>query len=189
MRPARPPSGAFISVIVGVHGRDGARDALALGRTLASHGTSIAAAHVFFIDSAAPLWTSREEQAPQWERALARLRTALGVGPEAEMLGVSATSIGEGLHDLAVEQEADLIVVGACERGGLKRLAIGDDTRSVLIQAPVPVAVAPAGYARHPGPVRVIGVVGDGHPESDQPWPSPSASPLRLVPTSPASVR
>ena len=139
----------FASVIVGIDARERSRDALALARQLASDSARVAPAHVVFIDPSAPLWGPRTEQTAQWERRLNRLRTCLAFDPDTEILCTSALSVGEGLQDLAVARQADLIVVGACARGRFRRLAIGDDTRSVLEQARVPVAVAPLGYSEH----------------------------------------
>ena len=50
-------------------------------------------------------------------------------GVEAELITVTASTPGRGLHEQAEAQGADLIVVGSCSRGLLGRAMLGDDTR------------------------------------------------------------
>jgi nucleotide-binding universal stress UspA family protein len=74
--------------------------------------------------------------------------------------------VGRGLHELAAESRADLLVVGVTGHGQLGRLLIGDDTRATLDRAPCPVAIAPAGYSLGTQTIRNVGVAYDGSPES-----------------------
>lgn len=156
----------FGGAIVGIDGRGGGEDALALAKQLVRSDGTVALAHVLFVDPTAPLVGSKAEYSGQQERALKRLRLPDGSSPDAQVLPVQARSVGEGLHALALNHDADLIAVGACARGPVGRLVIGDDTRSVLEQATCPVAVAPVGYARRAKALREIGVAYDGSPES-----------------------
>jgi Universal stress protein family len=54
-----------------------------------------------------------------------------------------AASVGHGLHDVAEDRTADLIVAGGCHRSAIGRVLIGDDARSVVQHAPCAVAIAP----------------------------------------------
>ncbi len=89
---------------------------------------------------------------------------------------------------LAAEADADVVVVGAHQRQGLKRLAHGSVSRGVLRHAPVsvicvPVPVALAhGVAQHPRVQRVL-VATDLSPSGDQaiPWAYATVAPGGVV--------
>jgi nucleotide-binding universal stress UspA family protein len=60
--------------------------------------------------------------------ALARaLAAAAGGARVSEVRVPDGESVGRGLHDAAVEQGADLIVIGSSTRGLLGRILAGDD--------------------------------------------------------------
>jgi nucleotide-binding universal stress UspA family protein len=84
----------------------------------------------------------------------------------AQLVRIAAASTGEGLHRLAEEHAADLIVVGSSSRGRLGRAMIGSDTRDSLNGASCAVAIAPLGYAALKRHLATIGVAYDGSPES-----------------------
>ena len=159
----------FDDVLVGVDGRPGGRDAIALASRLRSpdgrltlahvHGGQLAAAHAI---SPGVVATDREARETLLERELAAADLATG----AELIGIEALSPGRALHQQAEEQGADLIVVGSCGRGVLGRAMLGDDTRAALNGSPCAVAIARLGYAEHPTPFAKIGVGYDGSPES-----------------------
>lgn len=132
-------------ILVGVDGAEGGRDALALARDLRGAAGSIVAAHV---DTAA-----RADA----ERLLRGERTAAGV-ESAELAVSGADSVGAGLHELAVDVGADLVVVGTSRRHGLARFLVGDDARATIREAGSPVAVAPRGYGGATHAIRTIGV-------------------------------
>ncbi|MFI6519599.1 universal stress protein [Spirillospora sp. NPDC050679] len=54
---------------------------------------------------------------------------------------------GRGLIEVAKQTEADLIVVGSAPRGRRDRIAIGSTADQLLHGSPVPVMLAPRGYA------------------------------------------
>jgi nucleotide-binding universal stress UspA family protein len=91
-------------------------------------------------------------------------RRAAGV--RAELIEISESSVGRGLHSLAEDLEADLLVVGSCSHGLAGRTLVGDDTRASLNGASCAVAVAPRGYASHPQALAVVGVGCDFSGES-----------------------
>jgi nucleotide-binding universal stress UspA family protein len=157
----------FKNVLVGVDGRPNGRDAVALATRLLADGGRLTLVHVH---SEAP-HTARDSvpgragEAEQASLALLRgERDATEV--EAELLAFHAGSPGQGLHLLAEQRKADLIVVGSCSRSGFGRAMLGDDTRAALNGAPCAVAVAVRGYFEHPLPIATIGVGYDGSPES-----------------------
>jgi nucleotide-binding universal stress UspA family protein len=78
------------------------------------------------------------------------------------------TSPADGLLQIAEQQKAELIVVGASHRSGLSRLrrrGVGDQ---LLTKSPVPVAIAPRGYADAEHSLGLITCAFDGSPESHQ---------------------
>ena len=93
--------------------------------------------------------------------------SAKTAGVSAEFTGIFAPSVGSGLHQLAADTGADLLVVGSCSRRPIARLLRGDDTRGTLSGAAYPVGVAPPGYAERSRPLNTIGVAYDGSPESE----------------------
>jgi len=125
----------FRKIIVAVDGQDGGLDAGALARTLAPPTAEIVVARVVPKDD----------------------------GPEG-VADAGGDDAG-GLHRLADEQLADLIVVGSHHRGGTGRVWSADRTRATLRDAPCAVAVAPRGFADDArGTIRSIGV---GYDESE----------------------
>lgn len=157
----------FNNVLVGVDGRLGGRDAIALASRLIDPNGKLTLAHVH----SGPLHPShavtpgllREEREAS-AKLLEQERAAGEV--TAELVSVVAMSAGRGLHQQAEEQHADLLVVGSCGRGVLGRAMLGDDTRSALNGAPCAIAIASLGYAEHPTPLGKIGVGYNGSPES-----------------------
>jgi nucleotide-binding universal stress UspA family protein len=81
---------------------------------------------------------------------------------------VSNRSPAAGLHDLAAEQNAALIVVGSSHRSGLGRVLAGTVAESVLAGSPVPVAIAPRGLAGSEDSIRIVGCGFDGSPEAHE---------------------
>lgn len=154
----------FRHVLVGVDGTDGGRSAIALADLLCDVGGRMTLAHV--VPGQAPV---HRGALPGWadERCrvlLERERAATGV--TARLAGVYAPSVGRGLHRLAEQHEAELVVVGSCRRGPLGRVLVGDDARGTVTGAPCPVAVAPHGYGEQRHLIGVVGVAYDGSEES-----------------------
>ena len=99
--------------------------------------------------------------------ALARvLADAAGSARISEVRVPDGESVGRGLHDAAVEQGADLIVIGSSSRGLLGRILAGDDVTTTLRCAPCAVAVAPRGFTASAGGLQRIGVGYDGSPQA-----------------------
>ena len=88
-------------------------------------------------------------------------------GTEREMRIVAGRSPAAVLQQPAIETDAGLIVVGSSERSGLGKVLAGSVAEALLSGAPVPVAVAPGGYASATRPpLGVIGCAFDGSAEA-----------------------
>ncbi|MGN6170729.1 MAG: universal stress protein [Solirubrobacteraceae bacterium] len=158
----------FENVIVGIDGREGGRDAQVVARMLCGEGGRITLAYVYSLEPRAWRGTTPEYDAAQHqqgEELLAKTRDDAGVQAQRRVVG--SPSVGRGLHELAEEIEADLIVVGSSGRGLFGRVFVGDDTRAALNGAPCAIAIAPVGYGQRPPVIREVGVGYDGSPESE----------------------
>jgi nucleotide-binding universal stress UspA family protein len=158
----------FDQIMVGVDGRAGGHDGVALAVQLAADGAHLALAHVYGAGlmpgrGAALLLASEREQALallERERARASLQAELALCAE--------HSVGLGLRQLATSHGSDLLVVGRRHHGLFGRAFHSDDTSTALNGTPCPIAVAPPGYAERAGPPLRIGVGYDGSPESEE---------------------
>jgi nucleotide-binding universal stress UspA family protein len=152
----------FENIVVGVDGREGGRDAVALARLLAAPGGELTLAYVVAPDS------HGAGGAPEESDAQALLEAVRGeTGIEAQLRWYGSSSVGRGLHELCEVLGADLLVVGSSRRGLLGRVLIADDTSAALNGAPCPIAIAPSNYSQQPRTTREIGVGYDGSPESE----------------------
>jgi nucleotide-binding universal stress UspA family protein len=158
----------FKQIVVGVDGRDGGRDAVALAKLLVAAGGELTLAHVIPGDRHAYRSAGAAYEASEAERAevlLEAVRKETGV--EAHLRWRGSSSVGRGLHELCELIGADLVAVGSSRRGLLGRVLIGDDTSAALNGAPCSIAIAPTNYSQHPGAIHEIGVGYDGSPESE----------------------
>jgi nucleotide-binding universal stress UspA family protein len=155
----------FSNLLVGVDGRQAGRDAIELARRLAGPEARLTLAHVYSsfpgrgASEALAIEREESEQLLKRERARASLDARLAVRGD--------RPVGQGLHELAQQLQADVLVVGSSRRALLGRVLLGDDTCASLDGAPCAVAVAPAGYAVGLRPMREIGVGYNGSPESE----------------------
>ena len=78
----------------------------------------------------------------------------------------SASSAAAGLHAIAVEEGARLVVLGSSSRSGLGRVLPGGTGERLLSGSPVAVAVAPRGYAERQHSTDTVGCGFDGSPTS-----------------------
>jgi nucleotide-binding universal stress UspA family protein len=91
--------------------------------------------------------TSQASQA--LERVIGRLPADLDIA----VVVHQSTSIPAGLMELAVDHQADVVVVGSSSSGLLGRVTLGSVTERLVHTAAVPVAIAPRGYPLGPDPV------------------------------------
>lgn len=158
----------FKNVVVGVDGGEGGRDATALARILRAENGKVTLAYIYHGDPQVWRGSSPSYDAAEEERARALLEQAREeAGLEAHLSWHGSPTVGRGLHELAEAIGADLLVIGSSRRGLFGRVLIADDTRAALNGASCAVAIAPAGYSRHPVAMREIGVGYDGSPESE----------------------
>lgn len=155
----------FKNVIVGVDGRSGGRDAVALGRQLLDPQGKLTLVHVHLETTAVIVHEFDSTAQEEAQRLLESEREA--AGGVAEVAGIGGTSVAVGLHRYAEEHGADLLIVGTCRRGVVGRVLAGDDTRASLQCAPCAVAIAPRGYAEVSTPIEIIGVGYDASAESE----------------------
>ncbi len=154
----------FENVLVGVDGKAGGRDAIALARQLSAADAKLTLVHV----NSGELNPLDDAQREEREKSVALLeQERAATGATAELQSVAALHAGAGLHHQAERQQADLLVVGSSSRGAFGRAMLGDHTRDALNGAPCAVAVAARGYAEKPDPIQVIGVAYNDSPESD----------------------
>jgi nucleotide-binding universal stress UspA family protein len=158
----------FNTIVVGIDGREGGRDALALGERLRGlFGGELVAVHAYPYD----FFVSRGAT-PDFETVLHGNAQQL-IADELERAGITAHTMalpdgspGRALHMAAKWHESDLIVVGSDHRGPIGRVLAGGVTAGTLHGARCPVVVAPRRYAEDGGDIQTIGVGYDGSPES-----------------------
>ena len=169
-RPASERAVGVAPLIVGVDGSERSRDALALAVQLAEPGQGVLLAHVHPYGALSDLLSGDDYARLVREVAESTLSAAnetLPPATERVMQLVSNRSPAAGLHDLAAEKDAALIVVGSSHRSGLGRVLAGSVAESVLAGSPVPVAIAPRGLAGSEDSIRIVGCGFDGSPEAD----------------------
>jgi nucleotide-binding universal stress UspA family protein len=155
----------YRKIIVGHDLHSGGEDALAFGREITrATGAQLVVAGVF-PTGALPhgfeeTWVMEEERVA---REIQRIADAAG----AEAEGFPSSSPAAGLHGLAEEIDADLVVVGSSRHSKLGRILAGDVGLGLLHGAPCTVAIAPRGYAEQPHKELATIVVGlDGSHEA-----------------------
>jgi nucleotide-binding universal stress UspA family protein len=154
----------YANVVAGIDGLGGGVDAAALAQDLAPRATRLTLVHVELL---AVLRSGGSNEPYGLERSTdPSPQDASSYTPDTEMINVRAASVGGGLHDVAQDRGADLIVIGSCHRSAVGRVLIGDDTRSVLHRAPCTVAVAPGGYADGSRRTETIALAYDGSAQS-----------------------
>jgi nucleotide-binding universal stress UspA family protein len=159
----------FNTVLVGVDGSQGGRDAVALARQLTATSGKLTLAHVYPYHGDPPVRGYDDDEAAQIIRARELLHGASEeLEIDAQLRWTSAKSPGSGLHALAEMVNADLLVVGSTQRGPLGRVLVGDDTRAALHGTPCAVAIAPSGYDNQSSSIRTIGVGYDGSADSER---------------------
>jgi nucleotide-binding universal stress UspA family protein len=157
----------FNNTLVGVDGRAGGRDGIALASCLTSPDGTLTLAHIHPGRLRPSHAISPELIRGESEAAHILLgRERDGAGVQAQLISIEALSPGRGLHEQAEHEGADLLVVGSCSHGALGRATLGDDTRAALNGAPCAVAIAPAGYAEQPAPPARIGIAYNSTPEA-----------------------
>jgi nucleotide-binding universal stress UspA family protein len=161
-------------IVIGFDGTDSGEDALALGMLLA-RATRAVPVVVVVHPQEYPIGVGRvdaEWVAYMHERAtelLGRARRLVGEDAGAEFREVSAPSESRGLHELAEQEQAELVVVGSSHRGPLGRTYPGSTGDRLLQGSACTVAVAPRGLREQPpAGLGRIAVAFLGTPEAHQ---------------------
>lgn len=156
----------FTKIIAAHDLHHGGQDAVALGKQIAdATGAKLVVAGVFPIAvqpfAFEPEWYDDDEE----QLAKAIQKAADEAGAEAEAFPSSTPA--RGLHDLADEIGADLVIVGSSKHSKLGEILAGNVALTLLHGSPCPVALAPRGY--HEAAAKLSGVVVgiNGTQESD----------------------
>lgn len=163
-------NGTYRTIVVGFAGSDQARDALAFAGALsAGTGAMVVAACVLELPAigrpAEDGWL-RLPRVHAEESAQSAAEAGMVRPDHLEIRVVEASSAARGLHSLAEDLDADLIVIGSAHHGRIGHAVAGVGHR-LLHGAPCAVAVAPAGLAsRAPSDIERIVVGFDGSHES-----------------------
>ena len=160
-------------MIVGVDGGDRARDAIVLATQLAADFPGpLLAVYVHTLEELDLLMTGtrvEEVEAIVAADAEAKLETVRAVAAELGVADVELrkdSSAAAGLHEEAAARSAALVVLGSSNRSVVGRVLPGGTAERLLSGSPVPVAVAPRGYADREDGRALIGVGFDGSLES-----------------------
>jgi nucleotide-binding universal stress UspA family protein len=164
------PDSVFNTIVVGVDGRQGGRDALRLAGQLAEAGGGDLVAARVFPHQHRPALARSPAVAEERESTQVALDRELGdTGMSAARTHVVRdASPARALHRIAERERADVLVVGSAHRGAVGRVLGGDVALGSLHGSPCPVAVAPREMADRNTPLSRIGVGFDGTPESRQ---------------------
>jgi nucleotide-binding universal stress UspA family protein len=167
----------FARILVGYLPTEQGADARALGVDL---GTACGA-DLLVVSVVAAVWIehigeqtgpavvhsgARERAGSALKEAAGELAGMAGLGHVERRLEASS-SPARGLHDTAVAEQADLIVVGSSHHGPVGHVLLGSVGERLLSGAPCVVAIAPRGHAvREPRRIGVIAIAVDGSPEA-----------------------
>jgi nucleotide-binding universal stress UspA family protein len=156
----------YRKIVVGHDLHDGGSDALALGRLVAGAGAAKLIVAGVFPVGALPRgfearWRDEEERVAAEIQSIA---DEAGAEPEA----FPSSSPARGLHELAEEIDADLIVVGSSRHSKAGQILAGNVGAQLLHGSPCAVAVAPRDYRDHvPAALGAVTVGFDGSHESE----------------------
>lgn len=150
----------YRKILIGYDDSAQARDALALGKQLAdATGADLVVAGVFQWD---PMWHAVDSRFHDADAEFAgKIEDAarrVGAEPEA----VPSSSPAHGLHELAEEIEADLILVGSAHHGRVGQVLAGSTGVSLLHGSPCAVGIAPRGYRERAEEIDHVAVGFDG---------------------------
>lgn len=149
----------YRKIIIGYDGSESSEDALALGSALSKASEAQVSVVGVFPHGVSDDWQPHADFASRIEAAAKRIA--------AEAEAFASTSPARGLHDAAVELEADLIIVGRPSGSGVGQLPTGNVGVKLMHGSPSAVAVAHKALDGSPVDVGVIGVAINGSEESD----------------------
>jgi nucleotide-binding universal stress UspA family protein len=130
------------AIIVSYDGTSNDDDAIALGKMLARTGASMALAYVRHSREFDP---AREELAQHDAERRLQQGAALIDDPDIPQHVIVSASTGEGLEQLAIAEQASVIVFGSDYRTPPGHAEPGTTAQRLLEGGPIPIAVAAAG--------------------------------------------
>ena len=150
-------------IIVGVDQSEGSNDAITLASSLAAMtGAQLMLVNVFPYDTRPSRALNAEFEAYLRKDSNELLeRLSRDLGGTVETKAIPNPSAAHGLHELAEQEDAALIVVGSTHTGRAGRVLPGSTAERLLHGSPCPVAVAPKGYPRRSD--EQPGIVGCGY--------------------------
>ena len=129
------------NIIISFDGSDNDHDALALGRILAEGGSTVSLAYVRHAQESD---ASREQNEQNAAEAILERGAKWLNQPNVDKHVVVNRSTGEGLRDLAVEQDADLVVFGSDWHTTPGHVQPGTSALRLMDGGPVAIAIATA---------------------------------------------
>src|SRR6476469_2733027 len=116
------------TIVGGVDGREGGRDAIALARALAAASPArLVLAHAYLGGGILGGGTDAGLDATLREEALGMLRAEReALGLEADLVASPDAHPARSLQRTVEEEQADLLVVGSSHRGPVGRVLLGD---------------------------------------------------------------
>jgi len=167
----------FSRILVGYLPTEQGADARALGVDLAT----ACGADLLLVSVVAAVWLehigeqtgpavvhsgARERAGSALKEAADELAGTPGIGHVERRLEASS-SPARGLHDTAVAEQADLIVIGSSHHRPVGRVLLGSVGERLLSGSPCAVAIAPRGHAlQEPRRIGVIAIAFDGSPDA-----------------------
>ena len=156
-------------ILVGVDGSTRSIDALVFADVLAAAlRTRLVIAYVHSLGKLSSVFSEDEHELIVRgiaESTFDQIRDYLPSVPERRLQLLSDRSPAAGLHALAEQEQAALMVVGSSHRSNIGRILAGGTADRLLTGASVPVAIAPAGYSAARRPLRLVGCGFDGSTE------------------------
>jgi nucleotide-binding universal stress UspA family protein len=154
--------------VVGYDGSAASKAAVAFTIHLAQvTGAEVVAANVYEIVSPMIVRGSGAAATEMLQEDVRRLaeRCVSEIGePTVRRVAIAAESPAKGLHDIAEQEDADLLAVGVTHRGPVRRIVPGSVGDRLLHAAPCPVLVVPDHAAPPP---RLVAAAYDDRPEAD----------------------
>ncbi len=137
----------FEKMIVPFDGTDTGWDGLVLSMGLAkAFGSQVDVVYFFDEELAGSSREAARELAEHADAVLAGAREQVSQALRIKFCALPASSPARGLHELALSEQADLIVLGSRRLGPHTKEALGAVSENVMRAAPCAVAVAPRGY-------------------------------------------
>jgi nucleotide-binding universal stress UspA family protein len=176
MTEQRQPGAEPGPVVIGFDGTESGQDALALG-TLVSRGVGVPAIVTVVYPGPAPISPGRVDA--EWvadrrrgaELILGQARALVGAGEpsgtQPEFRAVASSSGAHGLHDVAEEVGAAVIVVGSQRKSADAGLFAGSTAERLFAGAKCPVGIAPHDLSRSDRELRRIGVAYIDTPDAE----------------------